>query len=1087
MFAALCLRGRGRAKSWLLLLATAAFGLVFFLSRELVRKGEEQRLDQEAIQTHSNAQEIDSVGASAETSVFQKLASKEGADPAESSRQEAALPVLAGRVLSKEGLPIAGATLSWTSLDASDLEWEPAWQSDDWGPLDRPTIWTTSDTSGRFFFEELPAAELASGSVIWATHVDHQADCLLLSPEDQLAGVEQTIRLDQNSAILVRVEDAAKQAVPSAYVHQYGLTPTFAVPEGGQSLNEERARRYFWRTIETDETGTARLGAFPGEQILVAEKDGKRSIPWRGPRRDEVVLRLVDGFTVGGRVFLPDWGHLNYEGERRITIAARRDNIWYTLATLRRVHEGQWGPIDLPIIEGARYRIHLEGSPIIPVMVEFEPPSAPSELFFDLEAELGHEIWIQAIDEEGNPVPTAQAVVWWMDNGKRNFVRRRSRPDGYINPWSLPRGTIYILVEAPGYVTEMSDAFEVPMNATVEWVLKRGGRLRGRCLHEGNPVEDFEIVLWQADDEYDKQTHLFHGRKDGSFELDSVPLGEVFLKGSAESLIGREPARTRVAQDATAEVIVELFSPVVGRGVVVDEQTGGPISTATVQPQVMGERRALGPWGEPFPVRQDGTFEVPGFVPGTNIVSFQAPGYAERIHTFFAEGEASIDLGRIALARPQPLVIQLKVEGVPEIPVDFSAFRAYSSVEPILPETSFSPEGWVRFDDQRPGFRGVWIEGPGPGWSRLMIDLRSGEDWQFTHRVAGWKYLGVEVFSTKSETLELARAVLVSYQNSEGISTNHGIPLPPTGVVKLEGIDAETVSVDVLDSDWKTIASAQGSFDGKNELHLTIPLGEDAFLFHVVDEEGLAVPSTTVFVNDSQPSSLLLIGTTDSQGECFIHGVPERPILVHLTHQTRGTRHGIPCDGAAGEAELVLENDAQLSLIFRDADTPVTDVSCRLVNPADVSLTHSRNADAQGLLTWTGLSAGSYRVSASHPECWPVTIEAMAREDAEPVPVQIRRLGNLAIDIQAANGLPVAGQEIELRSIEFGEDVSDWLAEQRVTTEEGLVSDLRGRIRLFGLPRGLYGWRLVTIEGEAFEGEIEVLPRETAEITLALP
>ncbi len=799
------------------------------------------------------------------------------------------------------------------------------------------------------------------------------------------------------------------------------------------------------------------------------------------------MLRLVEGFTVEGEITLPDWTHLNYAGERRITIAAQRGNVWRSLATLRYVQDGPWGPVALPIVDAANYRIRLEGSPIIPEMVDFEPPPPGTRLSFDLQAELGNNVMVEAIDEEGKPVPTAEATVWWWEDGRRNFVRRRALPDGYINLWSMPAGTVYFIVEAPGYITAVSQAFTLPLNVAVQFVLKRGSRLQGHCMHAGRPVEDFEVIVWRSGLEFEKQTHTFHGRKDGSFQLDTVPIGEVFVTASAETLVGGQPVLIRLGEDSPEDVTLELFEPLLGGGVVVDAETDEPISSATVQTYIMGDWGRLEGFGPPVPARSDGTFEIRAFVKGKNIVTLQAPGYADFVHTFFAEEESTADIGRIGLLRPQTLEIQLVDEGLGESSVDFSSIVAGSDAQPILPQTPFSSSGLVRFENQSPGPRMVVIDRPGFPWVRLNLNLRSGEDWRIVHRIAGMRRLAVEVVPEPGETLDGIRAILVDYESGQGVITSHGAALPPDGLVSLDGIDAEAVMVSVLDGNWETVALGEGSFAGADELYLTIPLGGAPYLFRVVDGEGLPVSGTTILVNDSQPSVLFLSGTTDEQGECKLKGVPVRAVLVHLIHQTRGTRHGILVDGTAGKVELVLRSDAELNLQFLDGETPLRGIGCWLVNKGGESLTHERSSDAAGHVLWTGLSPGIYRVSASHPDCWGKVFEAEASEEAAPTVVQIRRLGDLLFEIRASNGLPVLGQSIKLWSVEFDTDVGTWVSKRDVKSTNGLVSDQKGRIQVKGLPNGIYRWSLLTSAGEVLQGEVEVPPKEKVEFVITIP
>ncbi len=993
-------------------------------------------------------------------------------------RETVPTDALRGRVIAENGKPIANATISWTSLQEEDLEWEPAWQEDDWGLLVRSTVWTTSDAEGRYVFSDAPG-NFASGSVIWATHPDFEAGCLLLDRGLDPAVSQGAIWLRASAPFLVRVEDARGGPVEAAEVAQYGLTPRFALPEGNGGLNEERARRHLIRTSQTGSDGRAGLPVFPGEQVILAKKDSHSSLPWRGQYREEVVLRILDGFTVGGRVFLPDWSHLNYVGERRIMIAAQRGSLWYGLASLRSVQAGPWGPLSIPLLEGARYRIRLEGSPIVPAVVDFAVPEPGASLAFDLEAQLGHNLWALGIDEQEEPIRNSEAVVSWTREGRANSIRRRAQPDGYINLWSIPEATVLVTISAPGFVPGVSDYLPIPLreDGTVALKLRRGGVLSGRCLHEGKPVEDFEVVVWQEGLEEDKQLRTFRARQDGSFEFEGVPLGQVLVTAASGSLIGRETRSVSI--EGEAEVILELLEPKAGRGFVVDANSEQPIPTAEVQVNLMGIRNPVGPWGAPEQVAADGSFEIEGFAIGGNVIQVRAPGYSEKAVRAFVAADQDVDFGRIALSRPQPLEIQL-VAGDGRSTVDFTGYEAFSADEPPLPHTAFSALGIVRFEEVAAGTRSFIIQKPGRPWAGLALRLQPGESWRFTHRIGGPRTLTIEVLAEAGRSLEDTPAMLLAYQDSRGIQTEWGISIPLDGVATVDGIDAESVNVDVLDRDWLTVATTQASFDGRDEMHVSVHLGGKPFLVRVLGSDGTPIAGVQVKVNDSLPSSLFLLGTTSDWGECQLYGVPQRSVFVHLSHQSRGTRYGIPCDGTAGEVELVLENDASIELLLLDRDVPLDDVTCSFLNTSGTQITQGRNSDPAGRVSWQGLTAGPYRISLRRADVWPLDVDSEARKEDRLQSVQLRRMANIAFDLRSKEGLPVSGQAIGLLSEEFGADVSEWLGEERVQSAGGLVSDRKGHIQVDGLPHGTYRWQLTTATGAVLAGELEVLPGETS-------
>lgn len=1027
----------------------------------------------------------------------QALSPEDGPDidnrPANPSERQA-LPLLAlgGRVLTKDGSPIGQATLSWTALESLDLEWEPAWHDDDWGSLERRTVWTTSATDGHYTFEERPG-DPGSGSVIWATHPDFEAGCLLLDRETDPTSSLGIIYLPPSAPLVVRVEGINSESIAGAQVAQFGLTPRFSPVESDGKLNEARARRYLHRSGETQDDGRVHLSPFPGQQVIQAAKERQRSLPWRGIRRDEVVLKLLDGFTVGGHVSFPDWSHLDYVGERRITIAAQKGNVWHSLATLRSVQQGPWGPISLPVLNGHCYRISLEGSPIIPENIEFEPPPVGSHLSFDLQPELGHHVWAQATNREREPILDSEAIAWWYEDGRPHFVRRHARPDGYVDLWSFPKGTIWITLSAPGYVSDTSDPWPVPSDFTCELILNRAGLLRGFCFHEGQPIENFEVVYWKPGYDNYRVTRAFHGRPDGSFELDDVPIGDVFVTAASDAFIGGQPQVVSVPVEGAAEVTLDLLSPQTARGTVVDAVTAEGIPTAKVQAFVMGGRGPIAPWGSPLTVRSDGTFELDGLIPGTNSLQVFSPGYATKTLSLFAIPGEAVEIGHISLTRPQALEIQLTTQGPLAEAVDFTSYQVSSSIEVAntgeapLPCTRFSTEGTVRFEGVSPGFKVVTIERADSPWITLKLELPAGQDWHFTHRVAGTRRLTIEIQQAPGYEIEDTLGLYVSYDNSEGCSVTWGVDVPASGMVQLEGIDSETVTVDLLDHSWQKIQTVHRSFEDRDDMHLTISVGEDTFLLRIVDPDGLPVAGAIVSVLDPRSPAFFANGTTGPNGICELYGIPEHELAITVFHQSQGFLDGVLLDGSAREAEIILENDAGIIIVTMDGDVPVSDVGCHLVNTHGQTSSRSRSTNANGMLEWMGLTSGSYRFGAQRPNCWPITLELEANKDPTPQVVQIRRLGDLTLELKAENGLPISGQAVDLESVEFSASVATWLADERVQAADGLTSDRKGLIHIQGLPRGTYRWSVTAATGETYSGQAEVHAGEDSTTSIVLP
>ncbi|NOT32130.1 MAG: hypothetical protein HOP15_16910 [Planctomycetes bacterium] len=803
-----------------------------------------------------------------------------------------------------------------------------------------------------------------------------------------------------------------------------------------------------------------------------------------------MTLKLVPTFEVQGRVVLPDWSHLNDEGERRITIAAQQKNLWRSLHTIRAVESGAWGPVSLPVLGVERYRIRLEGTPIIPEEIFFPPPDPGASLNHDLVAEFGIRVCVRVTDEEARVLPEAVARVQWQnpeDPEHWNFVERGPYPpgdpnEGLIAAWSVPRGMVIVDASAPGHVTARSalvnaEAYE---NSCIPLTLKRASRVTGRCLHQGKPVPDFEVLTWRTSDRSYTSTRFFD-REDGSFELDTAPEGDCWITASSGSLPGCEPRQIRTAAGSTTEVVLELPEALRGVGLVVDEETGEAIPEAFVQLFVPGDLIAIARWGDLIAAGPDGVFEVDGFRPGKNELRVLAKGYSRQFLTRSTVAGEILDWGVLPLARSHTLTVVLEDTTGRK---DFDGIQVAGRGEQVLLPREVDSDGTVEFTDVGAGNYELIIEEPDGTTTSIVTRLLPGRDWTFRHRIAGANRLTVKVLVSDPAEFAGGLAVAVTWASPLGYSVKRTVgPVTETArVFEVDGIDSETAQAEIYDE--ITRAAASGSFSGGN-LHLTLALTDKPFVFEVVDGEDVPVADVRVAASDPRQPGLLLFGSTDSSGQCELRGLTEGEILVSLRHGTRGSRLGIPVDASARRAKLVLDARASIELVFQDGDEPLASVSCTLIDAASPTLLGG-HTDEDGRLSIRELGEGGYRLDASKANCWPLQFTARAQPEPELQRVQMRRLGDLALQIVAAGGLPVFALAVELNSLEFGASVASWIEEKRVRSE-GLVTDLQGRIRVEGLPRGSYGWRIELPDREALEGELVVEPGPTSEVRLSLP
>lgn len=991
----------------------------------------------------------------------------------EPAAQSTASRGLSGRVLAAGGDPIAGATVTLSCPTTADSHCEPVWRNSDWGVLDRGNASALTDPEGRFLLEIIPA-QPAHGLVIWGSHPDFTAGVLVLPPDQGSWPASAEIVLQPGRPMRVSVVDSSGQPVRNARVEQFGLAGELADNTTTQ-IDPARARRFFHRVYDTTEQAQALVAAFEGEQVLIARRGDEATIPWRGSWREEVVLTLRPTFEVGGTLTLPEMPD-DPTRERRLTIAGQTGNVWRELASIRAVEHGPWGPVTLPRVDAQRYRIRLEGAPIVPVEVYFPPPAPGSRLTKNLVAEIGDELWFKVVDEQGRVIPTARVRASWPDpdqpRAQRHAEASRTKED-QIGIVSVPRGSFTYEAWAPGYAWVQHGPLETSIcqSAHVRTELQKGGILRGSVRHRGQPVEDFEVLIWQPTSDLRPRTETFLGRADGTFELDSMPAGEHWLTASSSATPACEPITVTFAPGSVTEVTLELLDGLPGQGRVLDAATGLPLHSASVQLYVKGDVTPAARWGIPVPVEADGTFTVRGYLPGQNYIRALADGYSSRVLTKTIEKEPLLQWGDIALARAQDFTI------VVDPPESGRGATVATRGQAELPSTPFSEAGTVVYPGLDAGNYGVTVTEADGTKTFVEIDLVPGEDWLLEVRLGGANELFVRPVEDGRDATGRVDWVEAIY-SSGGRRTIRQRPRA-AGSLDLEGIDARQINVMVVCTDG-TATTVAATLDGPHTT-VEVPLRGQPFSLRVVDPDGVPVPDARLILVDSEQPAFVLVSGTDARGECRLQGVPEKILEVTLQHGTLGCLLEVPVDAREREVELILEARARIELVFQDGTTPLEGVRCNL-NRYVISDTLS---GAEGRIFFEGIGARDYAFVATRADCWPAEFVAAATIDGTPQVVQMRRLGDLELQFSTAEGMPMRRLPVRLVSEEFQADVEEWITARRVPDGE-LVTDELGWIRLAGLPHGAYRWQADGPGGPA-EGAALVEPGRSTSFRLALP
>lgn len=969
---------------------------------------------------------------------------------------------LRGKVITLDGAPVPGALVSWLAQQEEDTEGTPAWPGASWGAAARHTVVRRTEADGSFEFARDAAGPLPYGSVLLAQHPEYFQGGHDLGVEPEAWPAEVRIRLEPAEPIDVRVVDGDEQGQADVTVFHAGVPRRPSAGEPPLASHE----RFLFQQALTDASGHARLAPFRGEQAFWAERGEEASVPWQGPRPKHVTLRLGASFTIGGTLALPDWASFDeeWEGERRILVSAQEGNLWRPVARLRDVAAGSWGPLRVPLGVAKAYTVRLEGIPITPIEETFAAPAPGSHRRIDFAAELEAYCYLLVMDEAEQPIPTARAVAWWGDPSLSlpptvpQHVEGAARADGFLFLGGLPMGKVRYQVSAPGYsfvegIIEPGSHFPV--------VLVRGGRVEGRCRRAGKPVRDFEIVYWRNGPSHQRRSRSFFDREDGAFTLDDLTPGEWSVSATSPgSPLGR-PATVRIEAEGVAELELELGVPLAGGGRVLAGNSDEPVAGARVQPYSSGGVERCFPWGPPAITAEDGGFVLEAFVPGTNYLSVEAAGYGSTETKAFAEGQDFLDFGDIRLFEPRSF--ELRLLGLEELhglsPLDL---RATTMKSAVLPPTHFRADGTLRYEAVPPGILWLFITTPDENWARLHLHLEPGKDWRFDYKIAGEKRLRVIALDEHGKPVPPATTIGVLAQEVNGVFVMRSKYTPgEKGIVEFEGLRANEAQVWIAAERSAPAASRDVTLVEGVVTEVTLRLGEAPLRLRVVDPEGQPMAGVWASVRSLEGNQIIGRDDTDSEGWASIRGLPRGMARLDLAHGIAGRRDDLLFDAGQDEQVFVLDARSSLELRLLDGSVPLAGVAVRLETSGAYALSDPRSTDEHGVTRFGPLGEGAYGFGCRRADCWPLYRKLeVGPKDQGVHELQMRRLAGLELVLRDANGTPIAAAEVELRSLEFGVEVAEWVRADRVTAPQGLRTNALGVLRLEGLPRGQYIWSI---------------------------
>jgi uncharacterized GH25 family protein len=714
--------------------------------------------------------------------------------------------------------------------------------------------------------------------------------------------------------------------------------------------------------------------------------------------------------------------------------------------------------------------------------VEFDAPPAGAHKNIDLLAEVGFDLWIDVKGADNDPIVAAQAELVWLDEASPSGQNQSwfgAGPDGSIHAWGLPQSTVNFLVSAPGY-SAYESYVALPANGRVSVTLSKGGSIMGRCLSAGGPVTDFQVFYLREGAIQIQHHKTFFGREEGRFELDSLDPGTWLLSVVSPHCSGSKPVAVKVGTEP-AHVDLELPTSLRGFGQVLDANTREPVPSAEIQvitvdigPQV--------PWGRPFPVESDGSFDLDVFVPGRNLINVLANGYARREGVATGVKDSPLDWGELLLYRPQPLKLKLlaadQLEGVAK--ADLVAFS--KGTDP-LPQRHFVDDQVV-FEAVAPGERQLIVALSNAAYVCLNLELTPGENWDFDCSLAGPRSLDVIVDPGEGVALDYYPLVHVFATEETGFVFRSSLT-DDENVARFRGIRSSRVQINVSNFESQIVATTEVDFGPELHLETVLRFGEKPFRVHVVDRQGAPVAGAWVRVRANDGTHIYGIDDTDGDGWSSHLGLPKTTVLLDVEHTTVGKRYGLPIDASAEEAKIVLEAKGSIELHLVDGATPLAGVLTWLESTDGAPLTGQSTTDANGRVTFTALGEGHFRFACQRAGVWSTSVEvALAQDETAKRDVQLRRLGNVELTGVDAEGKPLSGIAVSVRSVEFDADVSDWIATERVHAPGGLRTDGAGKLQLEGLPHGKYSWTISLDSDLHASGAFEVAPGETRSVAL---
>jgi len=974
--------------------------------------------------------------------------------PAAQNRVEAEA-VASGLVLDTAGAPVAGALVSWTPVSLANPGQVSSALS--YGAWAEASELVETGADGRF---ELASRALGEAGALWVTKTGFEPAGKLVGADAEAEDWQ--LSLARSEPLTVSVVDAAGAAVPGALVAlKASRGPSFG------DLREPSfylKLQLFMRQVETDGEGLGKSAA-PGLWLAQAAEGSRLSPEVSGTGAGDVQLVLGGGLTVRGVV------HGEVSAAFVAVLEEHADLSNESLAVIPVLPDGTIPEVRIPRAKTGIYRFQLEGAKLAPEVQRFAVEEVGEELVLTFKAQSARLLDFRFTDSMTHePVAGVDAYSGWpRPDGMYLEVTQgsaQSDEDGLAQvPYPL-EGYAYVVHSKEGYLWGSDGPFEgsvegdAASEAPIEIALRPLGSVSGRVLLDGKPVHEFYVVQYEGDGYGTWQEKLYQDREDGTFMLEGLAAGPLHLLATSPGLAQSEPMPVEVVPGEVVEVDLELGHGGVGRGRVLDARTMLPIPGAEVTRSLSNGERGIG--AEPgvmVPVEADGSFELHGLSSYSEVIGAFAAGYGYGETSAVRGPAGDFDLGTVLLSPEETLTLKVLLP----VGVDPTAVFYYVSQSFFQGPGLLAPDGTVVVGGAKPGKVGIDLTLPS-GEAVRFDRIMSGEGpWVQTLDLASGSALRVFVSGVDAELLPSATLLVASLgdQLHGGCAQDRSqfaAGAEDAGVL-FAGLGAGPHSVVLRNEAGAVLGSVVTELTGADGVkELVLAIEERPSAARVVDRDGTPLAGVLVWVGGPGFGGFVGSSATDEDGVASLGNLPAGPALLCVNSQGGSTQE-FPLDSVGtpdAPTELVYDPQAELLLTVTDRGVPLEGVM--LLASAEVSsvLLPWMVVGAGGVWHQVNVGAGSYILSPVTPSVWYEQKVVSTGSSSQPIAVEFRRLGDLEVTVLDAYGKPLAGVAVEVRSVEFGTSVADWLAAGRVKSSTGLVTNAGGRIAIEGLPNGPY-------------------------------